>query len=72
MKFYPTCIQIDVQKTTDSVSEPPAGISFPGSYKYDDEGILYDVHDPKNDRERYPTPGGDIWDVADCNGPGLF
>lgn len=40
-QFYPNCIQIEV--LGDGDVELPAGVSFPGAYKWEDPGIVYDV-----------------------------
>ncbi len=43
-QFYPNCVQIEV--TGDGAVELPAGVSFPGAYKYSDPGVVYDVSSP--------------------------
>lgn len=40
-QFYPNCVQIEV--VGDGTVELPDGVSFPGAYKYEDPGIVYDV-----------------------------
>lgn len=40
-QFYPNCIQIEV--LGDGDVSLPEGVSFPGAYKWDDPGIIYDV-----------------------------
>lgn len=47
-QFYPNCIQLEVQG--DGEVELPEGVSFPGAYKWDDPGVIYDVGQPP------PTP----------------
>lgn len=66
-------MQIEILETGYSgVPAAPGRLEFPGAYKYDDAGILFDLEDPKWKKEKYPTPGGELWDKADCNGPGQF
>lgn len=40
-QFYPNCVQIEV--VGNGTVELPAGVSFPGAYKFDDPGVVYDV-----------------------------
>jgi lytic cellulose monooxygenase (C1-hydroxylating) len=43
-QFYPNCVQLQVMG--DGTVELPAGVSFPGAYKYSDPGVHYDVSCP--------------------------
>lgn len=40
-QFYPNCVQIEV--VGNGTVTLPEGVSFPGAYKYEDPGIVYDV-----------------------------
>lgn len=40
-QFYPNCVQIEV--VGDGTVELPKGVSFPGAYKEEDPGVVYDV-----------------------------
>lgn len=40
-QFYPNCVQIEV--VGNGTVSLPEGVSFPGAYKYEDPGIVYDV-----------------------------
>ena len=57
-QFYPNCVQIEV--VGNGTVALPEGVSFPGAYKYDDPGVVYDVRCPftnSNRHSRYsPTP----------------
>lgn len=55
-QFYPHCAQLQV---TGDGCNVPEGISFPGEYKRDGEGILYDAFKPGINYADYLPPGGD-------------
>lgn len=50
-QFYMECVQIEV---TGSGAPLPGGVSFPGAYKADDPGVLFDIY---NSFSSYPIPG---------------
>ena len=51
-QFYPNCVQIEVQGDGDV--ELPEGVSFPGAYKWEDPGVVYDVSLPSPFTPFYP------------------
>ncbi|KAH6910644.1 glycoside hydrolase [Coprinopsis sp. MPI-PUGE-AT-0042] len=57
-QFYPSCVQIRV--TSDGKAALPGGVSFPGSYKSDQPGIIWDFS--RDDPAAYPIPGGEVWE----------
>ncbi|KAJ2810410.1 hypothetical protein H4S07_002685 [Coemansia furcata] len=41
-QFYPNCVQLDITGSNNKFLDPsPEYVSFPGAYKPDDKGILY-------------------------------
>ncbi|PKY07095.1 hypothetical protein P168DRAFT_315618 [Aspergillus campestris IBT 28561] len=62
-QFYMECVQLKV--TSDGASTLPAGVSIPGAYKANDEGVLFDIY---SDIKDYPIPGPAVWDGADAGG----
>ncbi|KAJ2836691.1 hypothetical protein FBU31_001309, partial [Coemansia sp. 'formosensis'] len=41
-QFYPNCVQLDITGSNNKfLNPPPEYVSFPGAYKPDDKGILY-------------------------------
>ncbi|KAK0612535.1 glycosyl hydrolase family 61-domain-containing protein [Bombardia bombarda] len=68
-QFYPNCVQIEV--TGDGTVELPAGVSFPGAYKYSDPGVLHDVYCSTKTTPlaapcttTYQIPGPTVWSGA--------
>jgi cellulase len=65
-QFYPQCIKV---KVTGDGTATPAGAKFPGTYKWDDKGILFNLYyRPKE----YLAPGGPVYKsmvVASPRGP---
>ncbi|KAF2423317.1 hypothetical protein EJ08DRAFT_701266 [Tothia fuscella] len=58
-QLYPQCIKV---KVTGSGTATPKTIGkFPGAYKWDDEGILYNVYFHPN---KYVAPGGPVYQSA--------
>ncbi|KAH8726915.1 glycoside hydrolase [Phaeosphaeriaceae sp. PMI808] len=51
-QFYMECAQINI--TGGSASKTPATVSFPGAYKQNDAGIIYNLY---NGQKTYTTPG---------------
>lgn len=51
-QFYMECVQVEV--AGGSGAPLPPGVSFPGAYKADDPGVLFDVY---NSFSSYPIPG---------------
>lgn len=65
-QFYPQCVKI---KVTGDGTATPAGTKFPGTYKWDDKGILFNVYYRPNE---YFPPGGPVYTpsvVAPPQGP---
>ncbi|KAM7193327.1 endoglucanase B [Rhypophila sp. PSN 637] len=71
IQFYPNCVQLEVVGDGE-VALPTDGVSFPGAYKYEDPGIVYDVYcstESKATRTApctttYPIPGPTVWSGA--------
>ncbi|KAI6080462.1 hypothetical protein F4821DRAFT_276023 [Hypoxylon rubiginosum] len=67
-QFYPNCIQLEVQG--DGEVELPEGVSFPGAYKWDDPGVIYDVYCSTKTTTTapctttYQIPGPTVWSGA--------
>ncbi|OJJ63025.1 hypothetical protein ASPSYDRAFT_55722 [Aspergillus sydowii CBS 593.65] len=58
-QFYMECVQVEI--TSSGSKTLPEGVSIPGAYKADDEGVLFDIY---NDFDSYPIPGPAVWDGA--------
>ncbi|TFK95139.1 glycosyl hydrolase family 61-domain-containing protein [Pterulicium gracile] len=56
-QFYPVCVQLTV---TGGGSLNPSGLSFPGTYKQNDPGILFNVYQGDAVHLKYVPPGGPI------------
>jgi len=69
-QFYPNCVQLEVQG--DGKVELPAGVGFPGAYKFEDPGIHYDVYCSTKTSPlpttpcitTYQIPGPTVWSGA--------
>lgn len=69
-QFYPYCVQLQI--TGNGTVELPAGVSFPGAYKYSDPGVVYDVYCSTKTKFLTPTvctttyeiPGPTVWEGA--------
>ncbi|KAI0380530.1 hypothetical protein F5Y04DRAFT_257579 [Hypomontagnella monticulosa] len=67
-QFYPNCVQIEVQGDGDV--ELPEGVSFPGAYKWEDPGVVYDVYCSTKTTTTapctttYQIPGPTVWSGA--------
>ncbi|KAF9558633.1 endoglucanase-4 [Agrocybe pediades] len=57
-QFYPVCIQLTV---TGGGSLNPSGLSFPGTYKATDPGILFNVYQGDAVNAAYVPPGGPVY-----------
>jgi len=57
-QFYPVCVQLTV---TGVGSLSPSGLSFPGSYKNTDPGILFNVYLGDASNKAYVPPGGSVY-----------
>ncbi|KAF4612910.1 hypothetical protein D9613_010909 [Agrocybe pediades] len=57
-QFYPVCIQLTV---TGGGSLNPSGLSFPGTYKATDPGILFNVYQGDTVNAAYVPPGGPVY-----------
>lgn len=64
-EFYTECVQVKV--TSDGSKSLPAGVSIPGVYKPDDDGILFDIY---SNFDSYPIPGPAVWDGASSGSSG--
>jgi hypothetical protein len=62
-QFYPQCIKVKV--IGDGTATPP-GAKFPGTYKWDDKGILFNVYYRPNE---YISPGGPVYKPAVATPP---
>lgn len=65
-QFYPQCVKV---KVTGDGTAKPEGSKFPGTYKWDDKGILFNVYYRPNE---YFAPGGAVYKpsvVAAPKGP---
>jgi hypothetical protein len=54
-QFYPQCAKVKI--TGDGTATPP-GAKFPGTYKWDDKGILINIFFMPNE---YISPGGSVY-----------
>jgi hypothetical protein len=54
-QFYPQCIRVRV---TGEGTATPAGAKFPGTYKWDDKGLLVNIFYRPNE---YTSPGGPLY-----------
>ncbi|KAI2627796.1 glycosyl hydrolase family 61-domain-containing protein [Hypoxylon sp. NC1633] len=67
-QFYPNCVQIEV--LGDGEVELPEGVGFPGAYKWDDPGVIYDVYCSTKTTTTapctttYQIPGPTVWSGA--------
>ncbi|KAF2138451.1 carbohydrate-binding module family 1 protein [Aplosporella prunicola CBS 121167] len=59
IQVYTECVQIEV--TSSGTTELPAGVSIPGIYKQDEDGVVFDIYSSK---KAYPIPGPKVWDGA--------
>ncbi|KAF9461773.1 endoglucanase-4 [Collybia nuda] len=57
-QFYPVCIQLTV---TGGGSLNPSGLSFPGTYKATDPGILFNPYQGEAANQAYVPPGGAVY-----------
>ncbi|KDR76933.1 hypothetical protein GALMADRAFT_66407 [Galerina marginata CBS 339.88] len=57
-QFYPVCIQLTV---TGGGTLNPSGLSFPGTYKATDPGILFNVYMGDAANKAYIPPGGAVY-----------
>ncbi|KAF8650916.1 hypothetical protein AX16_005041 [Volvariella volvacea WC 439] len=57
-QFYPVCIQLNV---TGSGTLNPSGLSFPGTYKQNDPGILFNAYQGDAANQAYVPPGGPVY-----------
>ncbi|KIJ55697.1 lytic polysaccharide monooxygenase [Sphaerobolus stellatus SS14] len=57
-QFYPVCVQLTV---TGGGSLSPSGLSFPGTYKANDTGILFNVYLGDASNKAYVPPGGAVY-----------
>ncbi|KAF9262742.1 endoglucanase-4 [Marasmius fiardii PR-910] len=57
-QFYPVCVQLTV---TGGGSLNPSGLSFPGTYKANDPGILFNVYQGDAANQKYVPPGGSVY-----------
>lgn len=57
-QFYPVCIQLTV---TGGGSLNPSGLSFPGTYKQNDKGILFNPYQGDAANRAYVPPGGPVY-----------
>ncbi|TFK31263.1 glycoside hydrolase family 61 protein [Crucibulum laeve] len=57
-QFYPVCVQLTV---TGGGSLNPSGLSFPGTYKATDPGILFNVYQGDAANKAYVAPGGPVY-----------
>ncbi|KAL2172489.1 hypothetical protein VTG60DRAFT_5243 [Thermothelomyces hinnuleus] len=69
-QFYPSCTQIRV--TEGGNTQLPTGITLPGAYDPQDEGILVELWRVNQGQVNYTAPGGPVWSEAapDANRPG--
>ncbi|KAL0261696.1 hypothetical protein SLS55_003126 [Diplodia seriata] len=58
-QLYMECVQIKV--TSDGANTLPDGVSIPGAYTAQDDGILFNIY---GDFSSYPIPGPTVWDGA--------
>ncbi|KAK9477861.1 glycoside hydrolase, partial [Lipomyces japonicus] len=58
IQLYMECIQIKIVSTTGTVGLSQ-GVSFPGTYKYSDPGIHFDIYN--SDPNSYIIPGPAVW-----------
>ena len=58
-QLYMECVHVKVEGS--GTAALPAGVSFPGAYKADDAGILFDIYSGKTS---YPIPGPKVWSGA--------
>jgi hypothetical protein len=54
-QFYPQCVKV---KVSGDGTATPAGSKFPGTYKWDDKGILINIYYGPNE---YISPGGPVY-----------
>uniref|UniRef100_A0A0W0FFN1 lytic cellulose monooxygenase (C4-dehydrogenating) n=1 Tax=Moniliophthora roreri TaxID=221103 RepID=A0A0W0FFN1_MONRR len=57
-QFYPVCVQLTV---TGGGSLNPSGLSFPGTYKATDPGILFNPYQGEAANQAYVPPGGSVY-----------
>ncbi|KAF8650917.1 hypothetical protein AX16_005042 [Volvariella volvacea WC 439] len=57
-QFYPVCIQLNV---TGGGNLNPSGLSFPGTYKQNDPGILFNPYQGDAANRAYVPPGGPVY-----------
>jgi hypothetical protein len=62
-QFYPQCVKVRV---TGDGTETPAGQKFPGTYKWDDKGILINIYYGPNE---YISPGGPVYKPKTVSAP---
>ncbi|KAF2188733.1 lytic polysaccharide monooxygenase [Zopfia rhizophila CBS 207.26] len=58
-QFYPECFQVKVLGSGTTDVEAAARVGFPGAYKKDDPGILWDTN--SRNPEDYVMPGPKVW-----------
>lgn len=58
-QFYMECVHIKVEGT--GTAQLPAGVSFPGAYKANDAGVLFDIY---SGFSSYTMPGPKVWNGA--------
>ncbi|KAF8688590.1 Glycoside hydrolase family 18 protein, partial [Rhizoctonia solani] len=56
VQLYMSCIQIEVQG---SGSTLPSGVAFPGTYKYSDPGLVFNLYE--SSPSSYIIPGPAVW-----------
>lgn len=64
-QFYMECVQVEV--TSSGSKTLPEGVSIPGAYKANDEGVQFDIY---GQFDSYPIPGPALWDGASGSGSG--
>ncbi|KAG8778765.1 Esterase/lipase/thioesterase [Serendipita sp. 397] len=57
-QFYPVCIHLTV---TGGGSVSPSGLAFPGAYKQNDPGILFNPYQGDAANQAYVAPGGAVY-----------
>ncbi|KAG8814648.1 Esterase/lipase/thioesterase [Serendipita sp. 399] len=57
-QFYPVCIHLTV---TGGGSVSPSGLAFPGAYKANDPGILFNPYQGDAANQKYVAPGGPVY-----------
>ncbi|KAG8810371.1 Esterase/lipase/thioesterase [Serendipita sp. 399] len=57
-QFYPVCIHL---KVTGGGSASPSGLAFPGAYKANDPGILFNPYQGDAANQKYVAPGGPVY-----------